>query len=204
MPCGGSGVTYSLVSLTSQIMLSAHVVTNLLHDTTPQIACMSALSGIVAVHLKDNSYNPTCLLNLDGDVCTFTYITTGVTVLIASMITVAFLAVDYTLIKPLHDVVIGSSLFLAFWQFTMSLTIQIRGDQATGAGFPGTSARKAAYAMAWMSMAFSLIQAGVTCILMYLARPKRKKKVRAGAAGTPSAVPNQSFFGNQSGSQRRR
>lgn len=89
---------------------------------------MSALSGVVAVYLKDNSYNPTCLLNLDGEVrnvdassdcrrrltcspvhqvCTFTYITTGVTLLIACGIAFGFLAVEYTLIKPVHDVAVG-------------------------------------------------------------------------------------------------
>jgi hypothetical protein len=92
---------------------------------------------------------------------------------------------------------------LAFWQFVMALTIQIRGDQATGAGFPGTSARLAAYAMAWMCMSFSLIQAGVTCVLMYLARPKRRK-VKVGGPGTPSAIPNQSFSTEAAGAQRRR
>ncbi len=158
---------------------------------------------MVAVYLKDSSYDPACLLNLDGDVCTFTYITTGVTLFIASGIAIAFLMVDYTLIKPLHDVAVGSSLFLAFWQFVMALTIQIRGDQATGAGFPGTSARLAAYAMAWMCMSFSLIQAGVTCVLMYLARPKRRK-VKVGGPGTPSAIPNQSFSTEAAGAQRRR
>ena len=211
---------------------------------------MSALSGVVAVYLKDNSYNPTCLLNLDGQVrnvdassdcrrrltcspvhqvCTFAYITTGVTLLISCGIAFGFLAVEYTLIKPVHDVAVGecclarsslvlashsfcvhpvvrcpgSNLFLAFWQFVMSLTIQIRGNQATDAGFPGTSARKAAYALAWTSMSMSIIGALSTCLLMYLARPKRKRKIRAGAPGTPSAVPNQSFFGNTRSSSQR-
>lgn len=153
----------------------------------PQIACMSALSGIVAVQLKDAS--GTCLLNLDGDVCTFCYVTTGVSLLIAGGVCVALLMVDYTLIKPLHDVIVGSSLFLAFWQFTMSLTIQIRGDQATDAGYTGTGARKAAFGMAWTSMACSLIMAGVTCLLMWLSRPKRRKPTRSGQAVPNAAVP---------------
>ncbi len=153
----------------------------------PQIACMSALSGIVAVQLKDSS--GACLLNLDGDVCTFCYVTTGVSLLIAGGICVALLMVDYTLIKPMLDVVVGSSLFLAFWQFTMSLTIQIRGDQATDAGYLGTGARQAAFGLAWTSMACSLIMAGLTCLLMWLSRPKRRKTRRGGQAVPNAAVP---------------
>jgi dolichyl-phosphate-mannose--protein O-mannosyl transferase len=151
----------------------------------PQVACMSALSGLVAVYLVDNSYEPTtCLLNLDGDVCTFTYVTTMITLLIALGILFGFLLVDYTLVKPLQDVVVGSSLFLAFWQFVMALTIQIRGDQATDAGYPRTSARQGAYAMAWISTSSSLIMAGVTIVLMWRQRPKSKKRSKM-------AVPNE-------------
>lgn len=148
---------------------------------------MSALSGIVAVYLKDPTYSPTCLLNLDGDVCTFTYVTTMISLFILVGILFGFLLVDYTLIKPLHDVVVGSSLFLAFWQFVMALTIQIRGNQATDAGFPGTNARRGAYGMAWMAMGCSVLMALVTMVLMWRNRPKKKK--RKGAARM--AVPNE-------------
>ncbi|KAI8107881.1 hypothetical protein M9435_002908 [Picochlorum sp. BPE23] len=149
------------------------------------VICSSVLSGVVAVHLVDSGYSPSCLLNLDGDVCTFTYVTTMISLFIALGILGGFLLVDYTLIKPLHDVVVGSSLFLAFWQFVMSLTIQLRGNQATDAGFPGTSARNAAYAMAWMSMSCSLLMACVTMWIMWKNRPKKKKK---GKTAVPSAT----------------
>jgi predicted ABC-type exoprotein transport system permease subunit len=153
-----------------------------------QVACMSALSGVVATYLKDASYDPVCLLNLDGDVCTFCYVTTMVSLLISCGILIGFLLVDYTLIKPLLDVVVGSSIFLAFWQFVMALTIQIRGNQATSAGYPGTSARQGSYAMAWIAMVCSLVVALAAAVLIYLARPKKKKVVKG---ATRMAVPNQ-------------
>ena len=115
----------------------------------------------------------------------FTYVTTMISLFIALGISGGFLLVDYTLLKPLHDVVVGSSLFLAVWQFVMSLTIQLRGNQATDAGFPGTSARNAAYAMAWMSMSCSLLMACVTMWIMWKNRPKKKKK---GKTAVPSAT----------------
>lgn len=139
------------------------------------------------MYLKDSNHSPPCLLNLDGDVCTFAYVTTMITLFVMVGILFGFMCVEYTLIKPLHDVVVGSSLFIAFWQFVMALTIQIRGNQATDADFPGTSARKGAYAMAWMSMGCSLVMASVTMVLMWKNRPKKKK--RKGAARM--AVPNE-------------
>lgn len=157
------------------------------YNTCIQVASISALSGIVAVYLKDPTYDPTCLLNLDGDVCTFTYVTTMITLFVVVGILFGFLLVDYTLIKPLFDVVVGSSLFIAFWQFVMCLTIQIRGNQATDAGYPGTNARRGAYAMAWMAMSCSILMAVVTMVLIWKNRPRKKK--RKGAARM--AVPNE-------------
>eukprot|EP00890_Picochlorum_soloecismus_P001578 jgi/Picsp_1/2420/NSC_05881-R1_hypothetical protein CHLNCDRAFT_56850 [Chlorella variabilis] len=145
----------------------------------------SAMVGVVATKLKVTVSDTDCLLNLDGDVCTFTYVTALITLLIACGIAGGFLLFDYTLVRPLQDVVAGSSLFLAFWQFVMSLTITIRGGQASDAGYPNDGARKTAIAFGWICMSSSLGTALVTMYAIWAGRPKKKKK---NPLGNPSAT----------------
>lgn len=89
-----------------------------------------------------------------------------VTLMIALGILLGFLLVEYSALKPVRDVVVGSSLFLSFWQFVMSLTITLRGNQASDAGFPQNAARKTVIAFGWIETSCSFLTA--VCMILVM------------------------------------
>lgn len=131
-----------------------------------QIVFMSAMAGIVATQLDHHSDAPYCYLNVKGQVCVFTYVTTGAAILFALGISIPIVWVSRSrrwAEAPIIGIYFSIALFSLFWQMVMCITIQIRGKQATDAGLPGKSARQAALAFAWLS--FTSVLLNCTAIL---------------------------------------
>lgn len=78
-----------------------------------------------------------------------------------SLILIAALAVFNRAGAPLSGAYLSLLLFSFFWQLVMSVTITIRGRQATAASLPQQSSREAAWAFAWLGTVLCLLAAAV-------------------------------------------
>ena len=124
------------------------------------------MAGIVATQLDYQSQAPFCYLNVKGQVCVFTYVTTGFCILFALSIIAPIVWISRSrrwAEAPVIGIYFSISLFSLFWQMVMCITIQIRGKQASDAGLPGASARNAVLAFAWLG--FTSILLNCVCIL---------------------------------------
>lgn len=142
------------------------------HQLTPllQIAFACALSAVVATQLDNQPTSPYCFLNVSGQVCTFTYITTGAVLLITLSILIPVSIYSIRKKYPLHDVYLPLQLFLLFWVMVMSITITGRGNWATGSGVPYTTSRNTVIAFGWILFAFNVILCGILAADLYIQR----------------------------------
>ncbi|KAG7675264.1 hypothetical protein Ndes2526B_g08131 [Nannochloris sp. 'desiccata'] len=123
--------------------------------STLNIIFAAAMAGIVSTQLDYQTESPYCYLNVNGQVCIFTYVTAGEIILYA-----------LSLIIPL------------VW-LVMCITITIRGGQASDAGVPAEAARTTALAFAWLGTALTVLTA--TVLLLDLLRQRREEALPAEA-----------------------
>jgi hypothetical protein len=128
-----------------------------------QIIFAVVASAVVATSLDYQSTAPYCYLNVSGQVCVFTYVTTGAAIFLSLCVVVPIL-----ILMPQKGHLIGIylsiTLFSFFWQLVYALTVTIRGRQASSAGIPNESARQTAWACAWINVVLSLFG----CMLILL------------------------------------
>lgn len=121
------------------------------------------MAGIVSTQLDYQTESPYCYLNVNGQVCIFTYVTAGEIILYALSLIIPLVWVGFKRRgpAPISGVYLSLSLFSFFWQLVMCITITIRGGQASDAGVPAEAARTTALAFAWLGTALTVLTATV-------------------------------------------
>lgn len=93
-----------------------------------------------------------CYLNLlNGSVCDFVYVTSGFGLLFSLILLAPAIGTLRGGQDRFLEAIFGSlSLFGAFWWMVLAITITIRGNQATDAGYQGTASRNGVVALSWL------------------------------------------------------
>lgn len=120
-----------------------------------QIIFAAVSSGVVATSLDYQPTAPYCYLNVSGQVCVFTYVTTGAAIFLSLCVVIPVLILMRRKVR-LIGIYLSITLFSFFWQLVYALTVTIRGRQASSAGVPNESARQTAWACAWINVVLSL------------------------------------------------
>jgi len=128
-----------------------------------QIIFSAAMAGTVSTKLDYQTESPYCYLNVEGQVCSFTYVTAGEIFLFALSLIVPLVWVGFKLggPAPIIGVYLSLCLFSFFWQLVMCITITIRGGQASDAGVPAEGARISALVCAWIGTGLTVVTATV-------------------------------------------
>ncbi|KAI7843853.1 hypothetical protein COHA_002404 [Chlorella ohadii] len=97
-----------------------------------------------------------CLLNTSGNTCLFIEITAGFSLFFSVLLAIAGVAAAQQ--QPpsppaLADEATSVSAFAVLWWTVAALTATIRGQEASNAGLPETSARTAVIALSWLLLA---------------------------------------------------